>query len=258
MGRQLEWQPSPSATLPSSQVSPAKPLVVLSPQEGSVQSGSQPAEPSGTASQASPAVGIELPQPVTVQLESQPSPSIALPSSQSSPLVTTVLPQAVIVQLLSQPSPSVKLPSSQTSPAVTMVFPQAVRLQLESQPSPSTRLESSHCSPRSGIPSPQMASARLARNNKANTTEQATIAKRRILMGGDSFQDWAQRFHMRWQSLSRESTAIAEVVSGGFCVGQNLHGAEQWLCQKNAHLAQMEVSRDCKFCVHALLGHRFS
>ena len=42
--------------------------------------------------------------------------------------MTTPLPQRVTVQLLSQPSPLIALPSSQPSPAVTMPLPQAGRL----------------------------------------------------------------------------------------------------------------------------------
>jgi hypothetical protein len=61
---------------------------------------------------------------VGVQLLSQVSPLVALPSSHSSPAVTTPLPQRVTLQLLSQPSPSVVLPSSQSSNPSRTPLPQ--------------------------------------------------------------------------------------------------------------------------------------
>ena len=65
-----------------------------------------------------------MPQAVSVQLASQPSPLTRLPSSQSSAPAAIPLPQAVGVQLLSQPSPLTKLPSSQISAPVIVPSPQ--------------------------------------------------------------------------------------------------------------------------------------
>ena len=74
------------------------------------------------------------------------------------------LPQAVAVQLLSQPSPSVRLPSSHASPGCLMPLPQAMAehrdgppthvkpfsiWQVAEQPSPPAVLPSSHDSPTS-------------------------------------------------------------------------------------------------------------
>ena len=124
-------QPSPSAALPSSQISaPAR---------------------------------TPLPHALTVQLpvapSSQPSPSTALPSSQLSASVMMPLPHAVRVQLLSQLSPLIALPSSHASLAVITPLPQPVGRQLpptpSSQPSPLRELPSSQPSSPRITPSPQ-------------------------------------------------------------------------------------------------------
>src|SRR5262249_37394245 len=65
----------------------------------------------------------------------------------SSVPVLMPLPHAVSLQLLSQPSPLVELPSSHSSPGSWMPLPQPLIVQLLSQPSPLTVLPSSHCSP---------------------------------------------------------------------------------------------------------------
>src|SRR5437868_537407 len=67
---------------------------------------------------------MPLPQRGSVQVHSQPSPLIALPSSHCSPRSTMPLPQVGSVQFASQPSPLIALPSSHCSPASTMLFPQ--------------------------------------------------------------------------------------------------------------------------------------
>src|SRR5689334_21949374 len=91
-----------------------------------------------------------------------------LPSSQTSPAVTTPLPQPVGLQLLSQPSPLVVLPSSQTSVPRIMLSPQigvhelglpgqsqpTSTWQLPSQPSPGDVSLSSHASAPATLPSP--------------------------------------------------------------------------------------------------------
>src|SRR5215470_14556082 len=63
--------------------------------------------------------------------------------------------QMLGLQFESQPSPSIRLPSSHCSLPVTMPFPQPVGVQFESQPSPSMRLPSSHFSLPSIVPLPQ-------------------------------------------------------------------------------------------------------
>src|SRR5262245_61672664 len=54
----------------------------------------------------------------------QQSPAMVLPSSQASPAVTIPFPQPVGVQLMSQPSPDSKLPSSHPSPTPATPSPQ--------------------------------------------------------------------------------------------------------------------------------------
>src|SRR5882724_5205168 len=93
---------------------------------------------------------------LTVQSFWQPSKLTVLLSSHISPAVTTPLPQAVMVQLLSQPSPSMGLPSSHSSiPRWTLPSPHVLNLQVDRQSSVSSRLPSSHCSPTSRMPLPQ-------------------------------------------------------------------------------------------------------
>src|SRR5689334_19524161 len=89
---------------------------------------------------------MPLPQAVTVQLESQPSPSSRSPSSQASLPVRTLLPQAVAVQLLSQPSPFTVLASSHPSTGAWVPLPQ-VGTQVLLQPSPGVLLPSSQLAP---------------------------------------------------------------------------------------------------------------
>src|SRR5262245_52184822 len=98
---------------------------------------------------------MPLPQPVNLQLLSQPSPLTLLPSSHCSPGSRCPLPQG-IWHVEEQPSPFAVLPSSHCSPGSTMPLPQPVNLQLLSQPSPLTLLPSSHCSPGSMCPLPQV------------------------------------------------------------------------------------------------------
>src|SRR5262245_17678672 len=138
------------------------------------------------SSQASPSVTMPLPHAVTVQLESQGSPSSAgshtfgsparQPSSHSSLQSTTLLPHLSSLHVLVQPSHEMRLPSSQpsqvglTSPGAQlaarsrMPLPQPGSVQLLSQASPFTLLPSSHCSPVPGVgmPLPQAVGVQLA------------------------------------------------------------------------------------------------
>ena len=164
--------------------------------------------PTLPSSHVSPAVRMPLPQPVAVQLPSQPSPLTRLPSSQASPAVATPLPQPVAVQLLSQPSPLTRLPSSQASPAVRMrvaaagrravavaavavrpgcrrhtprravgmPLPQPVSVQLASQPSPLVRLPSSHCSPAAGLSVLSPQAAAVQSGSQRRRSESAVVA----------------------------------------------------------------------------------
>ena len=70
---------------------------------------------------------MPLPQRGVVQLVSQASPLVVLPSSHCSPGSTTPLPQRGVVQLVSQASPLVALPSSHCSPGSMMPLPHAGR-----------------------------------------------------------------------------------------------------------------------------------
>ena len=89
-----------------------------------------------------------LPQAVTVQLESQPSPldEVAVVAALARRSRCRCRTRSA-VQFESQPSPLTVLPSSHASPVVTGCrCRSAVNVQLVSQPSPLTLLPSSHCS----------------------------------------------------------------------------------------------------------------
>lgn len=105
---------------------------------------------------------MPLPQRVNEQLESQPSPSVKLPSSHSSPSVWTLLPHPVAVQLKSQPSPFMKLASSHCSLPLITPFPHSTSiLHRDEHPSPSFLFPSSQSSPSSVMPSPHSSIAPL-------------------------------------------------------------------------------------------------
>jgi hypothetical protein len=98
--------------------------------------------------------------------------------SHSSPAVTTPFPHAVGVQLLSQPSPSMVLPSSQPSPTVRMPLPHPVGVQFRSHPLPSNRSPSSHVSPGPTSPSPQRAQTSPAGAGRQNSVMTSTSRPR--------------------------------------------------------------------------------
>src|ERR1043165_4644885 len=92
-----------------------------------------------SASPASVFEALTYDSRLLVQVASQPSQLMVLPSSHASVPVSTPLPHAVTVQLLSQPSPLTWLPSSHASFAAFSPLPHALAVQLLSQPSPLTR-----------------------------------------------------------------------------------------------------------------------
>src|SRR5688572_14236277 len=100
---------------------------------------------------------MPLPQRLSVQLLSQPSPLTPFPSSHSSPGSFVPLPQTVSIwQFSSQPSPGVVLPSSQLSPTSWSLLPQATSSSTQESlhPSPEALLPSSQVSPAWMKPSP--------------------------------------------------------------------------------------------------------
>ncbi len=183
---QLESQPSPSTVLPSSQLSPASVLSTPSPHATPVQSESHTAVLGG--SHVSPALALIVASPHCAAVQSASHVADSPASSHSSPAVTIPLPQPVGVQLESQPSPSTTLPSSQLSGGVvrpsphtgtrswqlashtavsggshvsttlfTTASPQNSTRHVGPQPSLPTLFESSHCSGDVTKPSPQSA-----------------------------------------------------------------------------------------------------
>jgi hypothetical protein len=101
--------------LPSSQASPAVVFGMPSPQTRGVQSVSHVVD-SPAASHDSPADGLVVPSPQAAAVQSASHVGEAPAVSHSSLPVVMPLPQAVTVQFESQPSPLTALPSSQSSP----------------------------------------------------------------------------------------------------------------------------------------------
>jgi hypothetical protein len=99
-----------------------------------------------------------------------------LPSSRPTAAVA-LLPHAR-VQLLSQPSPLLVLPSSQVSAPALMPLPQNDSQQLLSQPSPSIVLPSSQASSKLTIPSPHPGSTSLLLSPQPIKTEQSSTRRR--------------------------------------------------------------------------------
>jgi hypothetical protein len=97
---------------------------------------------------------------VSVQLPSQPSPAVALPSSHDSPMSWRPFPQASVKQIWLQPSAAKVLPSSHSSVPLRIPSPHSSVWQIAEQPSPLVVFPSSQSSvPLLLIaPSPQISS----------------------------------------------------------------------------------------------------
>src|SRR5450432_2497518 len=101
----------------------------------------------GVTEQVPAATGASTPQvtsvPGRLQVASQPSPLVVLPSSQSSPGSSFPLPQSPsFVHVAEQPSPALVFPSSHCSPGSTLPLPHAPGslAHADEQPSPLTEL----------------------------------------------------------------------------------------------------------------------